>query len=102
MYYVQMCLFNECQLMGFFFRLQNLLNNFSQSDVMTAVARVFLLFQMLTVFPLLAYILRSQILYAVFNSVYPSFLHVIIMNVLLLTVNILVAIFLPEVGTITR
>jgi len=80
----------------------NLLNNFSRSDVMTVVARIFLLFQMMTVFPLLAYILRTQILYAAFNSIYPSFWHVLILNVFLLSFCIIFAIFLPEVGTITR
>jgi len=80
----------------------NLLNNFTESDVMTVAARIFLLFQMMTVFPLLAFILRAQILYAIFNSIYPSLRHVIVLNVLLLTVCILTAIFLPEVGTITR
>ena len=69
---------------------------------MTVAARIFLLFQMMTVFPLLAFILRAQILYAIFNSIYPSLRHVIVLNVLLLTVCILTAIFLPEVGTITR
>lgn len=70
--------------------------------MMTAVARVFLLFQMTTVFPLLTFILRTQILHAVFGSIYPSFFHVVGLNALLLTICISVAIFLPEVGTITR
>lgn len=70
--------------------------------MMTVVARVFLLFQMMTVFPLLAYILRTQLLYAFFNSVYPSFLHVFGLNIILLTICVIFAIFLPQVGTITR
>lgn len=81
---------------------QNMLNNFSRSDTLTVVARVFLLFQMMTVFPLLAYILRTQLLYAFFNSIYPSFSHVFSLNVALLTVCVIFAIFLPQVGTITR
>jgi sodium-coupled neutral amino acid transporter 9 len=79
-----------------------LLNNFSRSDTLTVIARVFLLFQMMTVFPLLAYILRTQILYAFFNSIYPSFNHVFSLNVILLSVCVVFAIFLPQVGTITR
>lgn len=63
---------------------------------------MFLLFQMMTVFPLLAYILRTQILYAFFNSIYPSFSHVFSLNVALLTICVIFAIFLPQVGTITR
>ncbi|KAI9556718.1 hypothetical protein GHT06_016509 [Daphnia sinensis] len=80
----------------------NLLNNFSRSDTLTVIARVFLLFQMMTVFPLLAYILRTQILYAFFNSIYPSFSHVFSLNVALLTICVIFAVFLPQVGTITR
>lgn len=124
-------LFYGCRLSG-----QNFLNNFTQSDVMTVAARVFLFFQMMTVFPLLAYILRSQVilgrilrptaqqltlatapdsvqrlcfrmnesqvLYALFNSSYPSWGHVVALNVFLTAVCVLFAIFLPQIGTITR
>lgn len=82
--------------------MQNLLNNFSRSDTLTVIARVFLLFQMMTVYPLLSYILRTQLLYAFFHSAYPSFSHVFGLNVLLLTTCVIFAIFLPQVGTITR
>jgi len=37
----------------------NILNNLERYDVMTSLARLFLLFQMSTVFPLLAYLFRS-------------------------------------------
>ena len=86
----------------FSFCIQNLLNNFSRSDTLTVIARVFLLFQMMTVFPLLAYILRTQLLYAFFHSAYPSFRHVFGLNVSLLIICVVFAIFLPQVGTITR
>ena len=82
--------------------MQNFLNNFSQSDIMTVAARVFLFFQMMTVFPLLAYILRNQILYAVFQSNYPGFVHVSVLNVLLTAICVSFAIFLPQIGTIIR
>ena len=57
---------------------------------------------MLTVYPLLSYILRTQLLYAFFNSTYPSFFHVLGLNLILITICVVFAIFLPEVGTITR
>ena len=38
---------------------QNLLDNFHKHDVLTVAAKIFLFFQMLTVFPLIMYILRS-------------------------------------------
>ena len=50
---------------------QNLLNNFLSSDIMSFVARLFLFFQMITVFPLLMYIFRIHLLNTVFGSIYP-------------------------------
>ena len=50
----------------------NLLNNFGTGDVLSAVARVFLLFQMLCVLPLLLYIVRAQLSYAIIGAVYPG------------------------------
>ena len=69
---------------------------------MTIVARVFLFLQMITVFPLLAYILRTQLLYAIFGDIYPSFPHILCLNGILLAVCVLFAIFLPQVGTVAR
>jgi sodium-coupled neutral amino acid transporter 9 len=40
----------------------NILNNFLKNDLMIAIARIFLLFQMGTVFPLLAYLFRSNLM----------------------------------------
>lgn len=57
--------------MHVFIALQNLLNNFVNSDIMAFVARIFLFFQMVTVFPLLLFILRIQVLSLFFHSVYP-------------------------------
>uniref|UniRef100_A0A0N4ZHU8 NAD(+) diphosphatase n=1 Tax=Parastrongyloides trichosuri TaxID=131310 RepID=A0A0N4ZHU8_PARTI len=60
----------------------NFLNNFGTGDVMSATARLFLLFQMITVLPLLMYFIRSQFYYAVSA--------------------VLTAIFYPHVGSILR
>jgi len=51
---------------------QNFLNNFSSGDIMAFVARIFLFFQMTTVFPLLMFIFRIQVFCAVFRNVYPG------------------------------
>ena len=40
----------------------NILNNFLTNDLMIAIARIFLLFQMSTVFPLLAYLFRTNLM----------------------------------------
>ena len=51
---------------------QNLLDNFKSADIMAFVARIFLFFQMTTVFPLLTFIFRIQTFYAVFGTVDPG------------------------------
>ncbi|XP_014672119.1 PREDICTED: sodium-coupled neutral amino acid transporter 9 homolog isoform X3 [Priapulus caudatus] len=80
----------------------NFLNNFRGDDVLTFAARVGLLFQMTTVFPLIAYIFRIQVMHALFGSIYPSLKHVVMLNVLLSAICILFARFLPQIGTIIR
>ena len=51
---------------------QNLLNNFRSSDIMAFIARIFLFFQMTTVFPLLLFIFRIQVFSALFGVIYPG------------------------------
>lgn len=46
--------------------LQNFLNNFAASDVMSSIGRVLLLFQLSTVFPLNAYVMRIQLFRVLF------------------------------------
>lgn len=50
---------------------QNFLDNFPSSDVMVFVARTFLLFQMVTVYPLLGYLVRVQLMGQIFGNYYP-------------------------------
>jgi len=80
----------------------NLLNNMASNDVMTFIARIFLLFQMTTVFPLLMYILRVQVMDAMFGNIYPSVWHVMGLNALVISCCILFAVFMPKIGTIIR
>ncbi|BES98630.1 Transmembrane amino acid transporter protein [Nesidiocoris tenuis] len=80
----------------------NILNNFASWDVMTVVARVFLLFQLVTVFPLISYMLRVQTMIALTGEPYPSRSHVITFNFIIVAVCILFAVFLPRIGTIIR
>lgn len=51
--------------------MQNFLDNFPSSDIMVFVARAFLLFQMTTVYPLLGYLVRVQIMGHLFGDHYP-------------------------------
>ncbi|XP_041358172.1 sodium-coupled neutral amino acid transporter 9-like [Gigantopelta aegis] len=78
----------------------NLLNNIATTDVMAFVARIGLFFQMSTVFPLLMYVFRVQFMHTLFGSVWPSWKHVLLLNLVLIGICILFAVFLPHIGKI--
>ncbi|XP_048509761.1 sodium-coupled neutral amino acid transporter 9-like isoform X3 [Athalia rosae] len=80
----------------------NLLNNFQKWDALTVGARVVLLFQLLTVYPLIAYMLRIQILSAIFTTPNYNRVYVLAVNFIVITICVLFAIFMPRVGTIIR
>uniref|UniRef100_A0A671TPK1 Neutral amino acid transporter 9 n=1 Tax=Sparus aurata TaxID=8175 RepID=A0A671TPK1_SPAAU len=80
----------------------NFLDNFPSSDVMVFVARTFLLFQMITVYPLLGYLVRVQMMGQIFGSHYPSFFHVLSLNILIVGAGVLMAKFYPNIGSIIR
>ncbi|VDL82529.1 unnamed protein product [Nippostrongylus brasiliensis] len=52
---------------------QNLLNNFRADYVLSAVARVVIFFQLVTILPLIMYFIRSQLFCAIFNDPWPGF-----------------------------
>ncbi|VEL20838.1 unnamed protein product [Protopolystoma xenopodis] len=81
---------------------ENFLENLPASNLLVAIGRIALFFQMLTVFPLLVYIIRVQSMRALFGKIYPSFLHCFVLHVLLLATCILFAMFVPNIGTIVR
>ncbi|KAI6229400.1 hypothetical protein M3Y95_00527200 [Aphelenchoides besseyi] len=80
----------------------NFLNNFGSGDVMSATARVFLLFQMITVLPLLMYLIRVQFSYVFTGVVYPGFAYVCLINVGVVSVAVFFAAVYPHVGSILR
>lgn len=80
----------------------NFLDNFPSGDVMAVVARVFLLFQMTTVYPLLGYLVRVQLLGQLFGKTYPSVFHVVILNILVVGAGVAMARFYPNIGGIIR
>ncbi|XP_053722976.1 sodium-coupled neutral amino acid transporter 9 [Synchiropus splendidus] len=80
----------------------NFLDNFPSSDVMVFVARTCLLFQMITVYPLLGYLVRVQMLGQIFGNPYPSFVHVLVFNALIVGAGVLMAKFYPNIGSIIR
>ncbi|XP_054431323.1 neutral amino acid transporter 9 [Pteronotus mesoamericanus] len=81
---------------------QNFLDNFPSSDILSFIARIFLLFQMMTVYPLLGYLARVQLLGQVFGDVYPSIFHVLVLNLMIVGAGVVMACFYPNIGGIIR
>ncbi|XP_051039026.1 sodium-coupled neutral amino acid transporter 9 isoform X2 [Phodopus roborovskii] len=81
---------------------QNFLDNFPSSDALSFIARIFLLFQMVTVYPLLGYLARVQLLGHIFGDVYPSIFHVLILNLIIVGAGVTMACFYPNIGGIIR
>ncbi|XP_078253109.1 neutral amino acid transporter 9 isoform X2 [Rhinoraja longicauda] len=80
----------------------NFLDNLPSNDITAFISRVFLLFQMTTVYPLLGYLIRVQLLGHLFGKVYPSFIHVFVLNIVIVCSGVLVAKFYPNIGSIIR
>ncbi|XP_077971830.1 neutral amino acid transporter 9-like isoform X2 [Styela clava] len=80
----------------------NLLDNLASEDPLAVGARALLLFQMITVFPLLAYIFRLQILHTLFGNTWPGWQHVLVLNAIFVTFCVLIAMFYPHIGDIIR
>uniref|UniRef100_UPI00358FB59D neutral amino acid transporter 9-like isoform X1 n=1 Tax=Myxine glutinosa TaxID=7769 RepID=UPI00358FB59D len=81
---------------------QNFLDNFPNNDILAFVARIFFLFQMITIYPLLAYILRVQLFTEIYGKTYPSLLHVLVLNIILISSGVAMARLYPQIGTIIR
>lgn len=100
--------FENHQINLYLFFFQNFLNNFPKYDPLTIVARLLLLFQLFTVFPLMCFMLRLDIFTnfsAIFNtknSANFSYFKVVILNAVIVVVCILFACFLPRIGTLIR
>ncbi|XP_068222788.1 neutral amino acid transporter 9-like [Palaemon carinicauda] len=81
----------------------NFLDNFPPHDVVLAIVRGFLFFQILTVYPLLGFFIRNQLFTYFMGPNYEFELwRVVILNVCLVTLSVLVAIFYPNIGFIIR
>ncbi|KFO53850.1 Putative sodium-coupled neutral amino acid transporter 9, partial [Corvus brachyrhynchos] len=72
---------------------QNFLDNFPSDDIMSFVARVY---------PLLGYLARVQLLRQFFGNAYPSFFHVLILNLAIVGAGVAMARFYPNIGGIIR
>ncbi|XP_067940782.1 neutral amino acid transporter 9-like [Watersipora subatra] len=81
---------------------QNFLNNFLPGDTLAFVARIFLFVQMTTVYPLILYIMRVQVMHVIFGSIWPSWKHVAALNIGIVGICLIFARFLPKIGSIIR
>jgi len=80
----------------------NFLNNFPVDTPLMIAARLMLLFQLITVFPLLMYILRSQFFMLVLKTENVGYKKIILLNLIVVGISILFAIFMPTIGNIIR
>ncbi|XP_019373400.1 PREDICTED: sodium-coupled neutral amino acid transporter 9 isoform X3 [Gavialis gangeticus] len=58
--------------------------------------------QMMTVYPLLGYLARVQLLGQFFGNIYPSIFHVLALNIAIVGAGVAMAIFYPNIGGIIR
>jgi len=79
----------------------NFLNNFRSFDGWTFAARIFLFFQIMAVYPLIVYILRVQVCYAITKKE-PTMTQTVLANLVIMGICVCFAIWLPQIGTIIR
>merc|ERR1719309_1425194 len=80
----------------------NLLNNFRMHDSLNMITTIFLLLQMLFLFPLIMYLLRVTLFIPVFKMLWPGLKYVLFLNFLVIVLCVTFSMFLPEIGTIAR
>jgi hypothetical protein len=81
---------------------QDFLNLFPQNDVTAVIARICLLLQLMTVFPLILYVVRIQFFGYLFNKQYPGRTQVVLLNGTILLCTTLITLYYPKVGDIQR
>ncbi|CAK4086878.1 unnamed protein product [Aphanomyces euteiches] len=81
---------------------QNFLDAFPIKDVFAFAARLSLLLQLATVYPLFFLIIRTQLFGLVFQNTWPSLSSVMLLNVAIMTTTTLFAVYYPHVGDILR
>jgi len=81
---------------------EDILNNFAEDEIAAVIARLAFIFQLLSVFPLICYIMRIQLFGLLYGNHYPSFWHVFAMNLMACLTCTLTSIFYPHIGDILR
>lgn len=81
---------------------QNFLNQFPNNDVLATIARFAIMLQLLSIFPLLIFIIRVQFFGFLLQKQYPGFVHVLILSTICCLITMLFAMFFPNVGTVLQ
>jgi len=80
----------------------NFLNNFHVNNPLIVAARLMLLFQLFTVFPLVMFILRAQVFMLFSRHESVGYRKIYLVNGATMTIAILFAILMPSIGNIIR
>ncbi|XP_054167300.1 sodium-coupled neutral amino acid transporter 9 homolog [Oppia nitens] len=80
----------------------NFLDNFQSNDILAFITRAFLLLQVFSLYPLLVLMLRIQVMHLLIPNTSASYLHILFLNVVLISVCVSFALFYPHIGTIIR
>jgi sodium-coupled neutral amino acid transporter 9 len=83
---------------------QDFLNFYSHKDIGATIGRIAILMQLITVYPVLAFVIRSQFFsWLKFEEPnYPGFFPVLLLNFVLVATSTLFAMFYPNIGTVLR
>lgn len=81
---------------------QNFLNQFLNTDIIADIARGAVLLQLYSIFPLLLYVIRVQIFGVLVGNIWPNFLVVVTLNLIICIITTVFALFVPQVGTVLR
>jgi len=81
---------------------QLLFDNISLNDLMVFVAKFFQILQLITVYPTVNFVLRSQLFLGIFKDPFCSYKHVVVFNILTILICVLISIFYPRVNTVIR
>ncbi len=89
-------------LQWFVYIFQNILNNFHVTNKLMVVTRIFLLFQLITVFPLIMFILRSQAFMLILRNEAGSYAKIYGVNTIVLIICTTFQCLMPSIGNIIR
>ncbi|KAL9648506.1 hypothetical protein ABK040_014126 [Willaertia magna] len=86
---------------------QNFLNQFSSHSIYANIARASVLFQLITIYPLLLTVIRSQVFSFIYRKnpekqSYPGILQVFCLNLFVCSITFAFSAFYPMVGTVLR